>query len=57
MVSTEAMTLEIAERYIEYKEKWIEKQKENEKSKQSSEPEPEESDDEIDVNKLLKIKK
>jgi topoisomerase IA-like protein len=53
----EAMTLEIAERYIEYKEKWIEKQKENEKSKQSSEPEPEESDDEIDVNKLLKIKK
>ena len=53
----EAMTLEIAERYIEYKEKWIEKQKENEKLKQSSEPEPEESDDEIDVNKLLKIKK
>ena len=50
----ESMTLEIAERYIDYKEKWIEKQKENEKAK---EPDFEEIDDEIDINKLLKIKK
>jgi topoisomerase IA-like protein len=55
----EAMTLEIAERYIEYKEKWLAKQKENEtKEKESSDLDFEDSDDDDkDINKLLKIKK
>ena len=53
----EAMTLEIAERYIEYKEKWIEQQKQNEKAKESSEHEESDDEDDKDVNKLLKIKK
>ena len=54
----ESMTLEIAERLIEYKNKmsqlWLEKGNKNEKSELSVE---EESDDEVDINKLLKIKK
>ena len=54
----ESMTLEIAERLIEYKNKmsqlWLEKGNKNEKSELSVE---EESDDEIDINKLLKINK
>jgi topoisomerase IA-like protein len=54
----ESMTLEIAERLIQYKNKmsqlWLEKGNKNEKSELSVE---EESDDEVDINKLLKIKK
>ena len=54
----ESMTLDIAERLIEYKNKmsqvWLEKGNKNEKSELSVE---EESDDEVDINKLLKIKK